>query len=188
MGTDVYPKYHKEQDDGSWEEVELDEDYDFARNYLWFSVLADVRNGTGFAGTLNHIPVVPVVPPRGRPEDMDDDDINWFHSQSWMMFSEILEYFKTTRRTTRYGVIARRAYLDWDGKSEPFAYAGMVGGPDVKIYDAREDHTKKYVPEEYSHVHITWTVLLNVVLKRYVDLIQRAYDEYGDLRLFVEFD
>lgn len=187
MGTDVYPKFHKKQDD-TWKEVELEEEYDFRRNYLWFSVLADVRNGTGFGGTLNHDPIEPIMPLRGLPDDLEEE-LSWgFYGQTWMMFSEILEYFKTKRRTTRYGVIPRSIYLEWDGKTGPYSWSGMVGGPDVSIYDAKEDHEKKYVPESYSHVHISWVVDINESLAYFVDLIQKAYDEHGDLRMFVEFD
>ena len=49
MGTDIHGKFQKRNARTSdWEEV--DTDYDFNRHYQLFAVLADVRNGYGFAG------------------------------------------------------------------------------------------------------------------------------------------
>ena len=44
------------------------------RNYTLFAVLADVRNGYGFAGVPTHKPLEPIAEPRGLPEDMADHD------------------------------------------------------------------------------------------------------------------
>jgi len=41
------------------------------RNYDLFAFLADVRNGTGFAGTYRHEPIRPQFPGRGLPVDLD---------------------------------------------------------------------------------------------------------------------
>lgn len=68
-----------------------------ARHYLTFSVLADVRNGYGFAGVQTYSPVTPIAPPRGLPADISDDARDWLddredHSASWLTLDEIEAY------------------------------------------------------------------------------------------------
>ena len=65
------------------------------RNYLVFAMLADVRNGYGFAGTPTHSPIVPISEPRGVPDDITAETLAILseeHSASWMMLNEILDY------------------------------------------------------------------------------------------------
>lgn len=77
------------------------------RNYCTFGILANVRNGHGFAGfdTGDALPYISL--PRGLPEDMsrelseklahaydNEDDFFWLgdHSFSWVTLREMLEY------------------------------------------------------------------------------------------------
>lgn len=68
------------------------------RNYTVFGILADVRNGSGFAGCDLGDPVVPIAPDRGLPDDLSDAAYVWFrhhggdHSDTWVMLSELLEH------------------------------------------------------------------------------------------------
>jgi hypothetical protein len=48
MGTDIHCAVEKKQPDGTWKVV--DAPFDDYRNYDSFAILADVRNGHGFAG------------------------------------------------------------------------------------------------------------------------------------------
>jgi len=45
------------------------------RNYNVFGVLADVRNGRGFAGTVTGTGFVPIAEPRGLPSDLSEEVI-----------------------------------------------------------------------------------------------------------------
>lgn len=194
MGTDIHTLYQKQREDKSWEEVELDDQYDFYRNYVWFAILADVRNGYGFAGVERHTPLEPISEPRGIPPDMADYDGEcssvWLgdHSFSWLMLSEILEYFKTERKITHTGIIGRGTYLEWGGVTGPHSYSGGVGGPGVLVFDATQfkpDHT---LPPEYTHVKIKWTSTLLEDVGHYVNLIKDAMETHGDLRMVFGFD
>jgi hypothetical protein len=84
---------------GKWEdEPELTrEQWYHNRNYSLFAMLANVRNGEGFAGTDIGKPVVPISEPRGLPEDVSDEvqkeSDGWGvdgHSHSWFTAHELL--------------------------------------------------------------------------------------------------
>lgn len=69
------------------------------RNYTVFSVLADVRNGRGFAGVDTGDRIEPIDEPRGLPEDASDIAKrrrgDWGvdgHSVSWLTLEEIKGY------------------------------------------------------------------------------------------------
>ena len=195
MGTDIHTLYQKQKENGKWEEVELPEEYDFNRSYVWFAILANVRNGFGFAGVERHTPLVPIAEPRGIPPDMADvyDDYDgdaWIgdHSFSWLMLSEILEYFKTERKITHVGIIGRAAYLEWDGVTGPYSYSGGVGGPNVLVFDATQFKPDCVPPKEYTHFKIKWECTLLDDVSNYVDLIKAAVEEHGDLRMVFGFD
>lgn len=89
------------------------------RNYTLFAVLANVRNGYGFAGVETHKPLVPISEPKGLPDDLAKHDVrldayDYFldaeeesdaneddiarsylfgdHSFSWLSLRELLSY------------------------------------------------------------------------------------------------
>lgn len=71
------------------------------RNYWTFGILANVRNGSGFAGVDMGDPLTPISEPRGLPDDMSTEtksavehDEIWLgdHSFSWLTLRELLDY------------------------------------------------------------------------------------------------
>ena len=70
MGTDIHIAAEIFKG-GRWRlaDVDLSEN----RNYWAFAVLADVRNGYGFAGIDKGDPITPISEPRGLPEDLSDE-------------------------------------------------------------------------------------------------------------------
>lgn len=67
------------------------------RDYTVFAVLANVRNGSGFAGVRTHAPIEPISLPRGLPDDMCEEARAYFehagyHDDSWVMLEEVLRY------------------------------------------------------------------------------------------------
>jgi len=97
------------------------------RNYTVFGILADVRNGRGFAGSDLGDPVEPIAPDRGLPDDMSDEAYLWFrhhggdHSDTWVMLSELLEH-------------------DWD---QPMVHRGVVNVEEFDVY-LREGKPKNW--------------------------------------------
>lgn len=89
------------------------------RNYNVFGILANVRNGSGFAGIETGAGFVPISDPRGLPEDLsdeyraaiaDEDDSKvprlWFgdHSETHLSLKELID-FDWTQTTACAGVV-----------------------------------------------------------------------------------
>lgn len=107
MGCDIHLHVEKQNPLGEWEHVPDPEGADWAdprrwyhgRNYNLFAILADVRNGHGFAGVRTGDGFNPIDNPRGLPDDvsadvrkMSDDWDTDGHSHSWLTVGEVLAY------------------------------------------------------------------------------------------------
>lgn len=192
MGTDIRVVYEKFEND-QWAAIDVYPEYDFSRNYLLFAVLADVRNGLGFGGVPTHEPIEPIDYPRGLPEDYvnPDDHENWDgdHSVSWLMLSEILDYFKEQRIMQRYAIITAEQYENWEYGTKPTGHwTNGVWGPDVKLHDVRDSKDKVDLPPDVTHVRISWCEDIATVLAHYVELFESLYEDEGDVRLVFGFD
>lgn len=66
--------FFQRKTENGWEDIPSE--YTFERHYLLFSWLADVRNGSGFAGIPTYTKIKPLSLPRGLPEGfkMDEND------------------------------------------------------------------------------------------------------------------
>lgn len=119
------------------------------RNYDLFAILADVRNGSGFAGIKTGEGFVPISMPRGVPDDAspeykeisDDMDCDG-HSHSYFTLRELLDY-DWTQTTGKQGWTAFESWLRWSGYSReqgegPSEYSGGVSGPSIKHISADE--------------------------------------------------
>jgi len=95
MGTDIHSIAQVKRD-GKWVTVAIGIAGDI-RSYDTFAMLANVRNGRGFAGVRTSTGFPVIHEPRGLPNDLDRDEDN--------------------------GVIVDKAQLvcvwDWDGKEQP---------------------------------------------------------------------
>jgi hypothetical protein len=75
MGTDIHPVVQRRDNDASpWEFVDIPKNNDYGnildnRNYNVFAILANVRNGYGFAGVVTGSGFKPISDNRGLPED-----------------------------------------------------------------------------------------------------------------------
>ena len=110
MGTDIHINVDRLSENGHWIRTDLQVDED--RNYDLFAILADVRNGEGCAGVRTGDGFVPISEPRGWGEvDVKEDDP--YHSASWLLLSEILDY--DYRRPSKSGYLTktntRRGYV-----------------------------------------------------------------------------
>ena len=129
-----------------WEQEEYTNDPYDCRNYNLFAILADVRNGTGFAGIKIGEAFNPISMPKGYPEDMCDElkgDINYYdyddragilsgdHSASWLTLKELLEY-DWNQMHRSYGCVDEDAYRDFIMKGlRPNSWSGDIYGPDI---------------------------------------------------------
>lgn len=85
------------------------------RNYRLFALLANVRNGHGFAGVDLGDPTVPVSEPKGLPVDVSPEcrteSDNWGvdgHSHSWFTLAEMYEHDWSSKVVNRCWVRRKR--------------------------------------------------------------------------------
>ncbi len=120
------------------EETLADWAYD-NQNYNLFAILANVRNGRGFAGRDTGNGFIPIAMPKGLPDDVSPE-INKKseqygcdgHSHSYFTLQELLDYdwTQTTKLRGYVGAITYYKWCSWDkGKGEsPNEWCGDVGG------------------------------------------------------------
>lgn len=124
------------------------------RNYDAFAMLANVRNGHGFAGIDTGEGFESIDMPRGLPDDVSDEvyseSARWGpdgHSHSWFTLRELLDLEESgywDKTTTNRGMFMREALEDAKERGivvsvegnhavlseHPGAYAGAIHGPD----------------------------------------------------------
>lgn len=117
------------------------------RNYDLFAVLADVRNGRGFAGVATGDAVQVIAEPKGVPDDASKKWLRYverwgmdLHSISYFTLAELeaaMPLLKQHQRKT--GVISEREYLriQRDGGT-PQSWSGGVGGGGVRVVSVDE--------------------------------------------------
>lgn len=224
MGTDIWYNFQKKQGD-KWVDLDLDtsselvetetgwqfkkKQFRIGRHYQLFAVLADVRNGYGFAGCVTGIPVVPISKPRGLPDDICNDSPNHYgvyedhyhiygdHSYSWLLGSEMLEWWENAPTVTKIGILTLEDFLNWDGKSEyEGSWCGDISGPGIHVYDTLEKDDAWFIRNfdfkqhsNITHVRTSWQVDLKNELSYFFDgMIKPLVDEYGEFRFVFGFD
>lgn len=110
------------------------------RNYCFFAILADVRNGRGFAGISTGDGFNVIAEPRGLPKDVSmeikRENDYWScdaHSHSYFTLKELLEY-DWDQRTIHRGIIDEREYARMlaTKSPSPMYWAGTTYGPGIK--------------------------------------------------------
>jgi hypothetical protein len=113
------------------------------RNYNLFAILADVRNGSGFAGCDTGNGFVPIDDPRDIPEDASEEvkaeAERWGsdgHSHSWFTVAELLAY-DWTQTTKHRGYVNANEYYEWnrwrrEEGERPESYSGDIFGKGIE--------------------------------------------------------
>jgi len=165
MGCDIH-FYTDRRVDGAWHPVDVfkrdapDEDNKEGylraashlyndRSYKLFAILADVRNGRGFAGVKTGEGFNPIAQPKGIPEDATAEyrevADSWGidgHSHGYFTLRELLDY-NWTQTTKLQGWCAFKEWADWFGWKRangegPNSYCGGVGGGSVKHIEPQQ--------------------------------------------------
>jgi len=166
MGCDIHLYVEKRVAKGNWVPVDkwipdkdseekgglmvpYDKCYYFDRNYNLFAILADVRNGRGFAGTDTGEGFNPISVARGLPSDVSTkiqrEFYHWgndAHSVSFHTVKDLLEYDWTQVSNLR-GVVSAVEYYGWkrwnrDHGEGPEGYCADVGGTKVLFLSPNE--------------------------------------------------
>ena len=189
MGTDINGVFQSKDKDGQWHDIASN--YKENRHYQLFAVLANVRNGYGFAGVRTGEPVAIISKPRGFPKDfpMDDESHSqWMgdHSHSWLTGQEMLAWFETAPMVLKTGVLDRGTYDSWDGASVPDSYFGCLTWQGIVIVE--DDEAQKQERPDWTHIQCTWNSNLRDELGYFFEEVARLVGEHGEVRFVFGFD
>jgi hypothetical protein len=194
--VESYEEYQKVV--GSYEERWKHPLY-IGRNYDLFAILADVRNGRGFAGVPTGGGFNPIADPKGIPEDAsagyrweaerwDSDG----HSHSYFTVRELLNY-NWKQSTTHEGWVGPLNYLLYKEKGQPESWCGMVSGREIR-HVSNED-MEKYISEkeirlsegpdkhEFGatiYTHVRWEVSYEACVDHFLETTLPALQQLGD--------
>lgn len=133
------------------------------RNYDVFSILADVRNGYGFAGVKTGAGFNPISEPKGLPDNVStlvyEASDAWGidgHSHSYLTLRELLEY-DWNQVTQHTGYVSKEYYKTFKEKGKPDSWSAGVWGADVKFITNQEmdeilNGSSPDTPQTYTHV------------------------------------
>ena len=167
------------------------------RNYRLFSMLVNVRNGYGFAGTRTGGPIEPIAEPRGIPLDVSTEASEYFdgmhcHDHTWLLLSEILDY-DTSRTVECCGVIGIDEYLSriesgYDGRP-PNGFSGDTWGQGLKVVEEPGYRSG----EGATHVRVYWRESYQELGRGFFDgfipAVQSTLsDDPKNIRLVIAFD
>lgn len=160
------------------------------RNYLLFSLLANVRNYNDWT---------PFAEPRGLPPDTfldpEHDDLG-DHSFSYFTLAELQEQdWKSTERDG--GIIDWAQFLEFNGYGPPGHWCGGISGPGVFVLDeAAADDIRRQGwvpgPGRHPHVSVSWPIARSVAGGAFYaelmpGLASLAHDP-SDIRVVFGFD
>lgn len=208
MGTDIHGVFQRKVF-VTW--IDIESAYDQRRNYQLFAVLADVRNGYGFAGCRTGEHVEPIARPRGLPHDfLCAEDVHpvssiqhicprrrewvkegeplhvWMgdHSHSWLTGTEMLAWKPPT--VVKCGIVSRAAYDAWNRDGAPDRYCGGIAGPGVVVVD---DNAKAMAEHPgWTHVSVEWESNLADELAYFFDEVKQLVAKHDEIRFVFGFD
>lgn len=136
-------RWAKDDEDDDRKRVVYEDRFYSGRNYYLFSILADVRNGHGFAGIKTGEGFVPIAQPKGVPKDACKEYIDEVagmggdgHSHSWFTLRELLDY-DWTQTTHLQGWVdfpTWERWSRWDRRNHrgPKEYCGGIDGRNIR--------------------------------------------------------
>ena len=169
MGTDIHSIAQVKRD-GRWTTVAIGIDGD-QRSYNTFAMLANVRNGYGFAGCRTSTGFPVIHEQRGLPEDLKTNEDNGLlinktdldeepmylgdHSFSWCTLAELRFFIKHVAKKTEthiVGIVDRATYDLHEQTGQPYtAWWSMVSGPSIVVEAAPPG-------PRATHVQTSWPV------------------------------
>lgn len=115
------------------------------RNYDLFAILADVRNGLGFAGMVTGGRFTPIAMPKGLPDDVSPEvkaeSDGWNsdgHSHSYFTLAELEAYDWATPINMHEGWVDPWNFDIWRKTGKPSSWSGGVSGGKVEHISNRQ--------------------------------------------------
>jgi hypothetical protein len=119
--------------------VDYKDEFYSGRNYDLFSILANVRNGYGFAGITTGAGFTPISNPKGVPPDCCSEyrkEVECWgndgHSHSYLTLKEILS-FDWTQKSRKTGVVSPIQWAYFRDNGSPNNWCGSVSGGNTRL-------------------------------------------------------
>lgn len=158
------------------------------RNYDLFAILANVRNGYGFAGVKTGKGFVPISLPKGLPVDVSteirEESDSWGvdgHSHSWLTLKELKEY-AWGQTTEHQGYVSVGEYIVFKQRGKPYSWCGSVGGRNTRTLtnDQMEDLIQSRERKDcYYYTLVKWTELYSVSCDNFLTQTIPALESLG---------
>lgn len=165
MGCDIHMHYELKTDTGwspiDWKEPHRTGKYDdgsekldwgtyfkdplyVGRNYDLFAILANVRNGVGFAGIPTGTGFNPIAMPRGLPDDVSPavkaESDKWGvdgHGHQWLTLAEAMDY-NYEQQTGQLAVVTETEFGEFLDTGRPKSWCADVSGNSVVMLSNQE--------------------------------------------------
>jgi len=158
------------------------------RSYDLFAILADVRNGEGFAGCDTGNRLTPISDPRGEPDDASEEYMEHVieygcngHSHSWLTIAE-LKAFDWQQTATHRGWVDAEQYRSILVNGIPDGWAGDVWGPE-KVSNA-----EILLTPSHAYTKVEWSNTYAECVPDFVNHTIPALESLGDSRIVFFFD
>ena len=177
------------------------------RDYDLFAMLADVRNGRGFAGCVTGDGFEPISKPKGLPEDIGIDlkkhsDGDCGHSASYLTLKELLDYTELSKNmyTNKQGLVTVDEYILFKETGVPDSWYRDVGGYRASIISNEEMENIELLDSDHSYyTRIEWKVnyyewawkkFEEQVINRWIKEYVNPYNSFNDdeIRIVFWFD
>ena len=216
MGCDIHFYVEKRNSEGKWESadawtiqkdtttergvrkfVQYTEALCHSRNYNLFAILANVRNGVGFADCDTGDGFQPIDRPRGLPEDVSIDvremSDSWGsdgHSHSYLTVDELLKY-DWTQVTQERGYVTGPIYWKWQQnlsyQTTPDAWCGGVGGGTITREDMDSRITNLISTAELGNTSLSYWDKAKLIEEKLGSVYCQVSWEISYARCCVEF-
>ena len=191
--------YNKDSRPCAWNTQLTDEPYD-GRNYDLFALLANVRNGRGFAGCDTGDTIIPIAKPKGLPSDVSEEiqekSDRWDtdgHSHSYLTLSELTNAQVQRIKISR-GWVTSGEYIKFKECGKPSEWWGGVGGVSTKHLPNPGMDSRimagKLVGHEYTQVEFELDIsnLLDELVGNLEELLRFVDNDAERIRTVFWFD
>lgn len=186
----IFPSYRDEKTESPW----------IFRNYDLFAILANVRNGYGFAGCYTGEEFNPIDECKGLPEDVTNYTkerlFSYGYGESYYTLTE-LEQYDWTQKHQSYGIVEYDEYAHSVAEGKiPDHWCGGISGEGVRVIPASKFPLKrrlkkfKYYVEGYFPAE-TYAEAVGGFYSTTIPLLRSLIPEGGtsdDVRIVFNFD
>lgn len=199
MGTDIHARLRYKTWNDEHEYVDLPPVL-CCRDYDFFAIIADVRNGYGFAGVLRYTAAAnPITSDRGLLDESIDQYGEstsgfWYgdHSYTYITLQNLIDTDLHYQTVTRTGYVSLKDFLPLKREEAPENWCGDVSGQSVRKISPAEARTLKPEEDISYYIYHEWEdqpfIEKIEQLKSWMSLYQNFNNKPEDIILFMGFD